>query len=162
MRRCSPERIFATNFRKVEASSSRSSQTPDGAVSLRIRYSVQHHGIPVGTVQLIAGELSVGTLSPAPGYAALQHIVRDASIALLQVGVYGAAARVFEAPDTAMLSALTEAARLVLELRGADGEQVPTTFVNLIEAPGDSRVVVLARFSHSHASEGAMLTPPLR
>ena len=125
-------------------------------------YTVQYRGVPVGTVELTAGELRAGTMSPAPGYAAIQQTVRDASIALLQLGFYGAAARGLDAPETAVTVSLAAAARLVFELRDANGQEVPTTFVNLIETPRDSRVVVLARFSQSHAREGAARTPPLR
>lgn len=127
-----------------------------------MRYTVQHRGVPVGTVELTAGELSAGTMSSAPGYAAIQQIVRDASIALLQLGFYGAAARDLDAPEAPVTASLAAAAQLVFELRGTDGEEVPTTFVNLVEPPGDARVVVLARFSHSHAREGATQTPPVR
>lgn len=127
-----------------------------------MRYTVQHRGVPLGTVELTAGELSAGTLFTLPGYEAIRQTVRDASVALLQLGFYGAAARDLNVPESSQSSSLEAAAKLVLELRGADGEEVPTTFVNLIEPPGDARVVVLARFSHSHARVGATRTPPLR
>jgi hypothetical protein len=66
---------------------------------------------------------------------------------LLQLGFFGAATQ--SAPlDTASLSA---AAALSFELVDLNGRDVPATFINLIEAPGDKRVVVLARLSHAVA-----------
>lgn len=126
-----------------------------------MHYTVHHRGVPIGTVELTAGELSAGTMTSAPGYATIRQTIRDASIALPQLGFYGAAARDFDAPETGVSAALAAAAKLPFELRNAAGEEVPTTFVNLIEPPGDSRVVVLARFSHSHARVGATQTPLL-
>ena len=81
---------------------------------------------------------------------------------LLQLGFYGAASRDLDVPEASESSSLAAAARLVFELRSPDGEEVPTTFVNLIEPPGDSRVVVLARFSHRHTRVGATRIPPSR
>lgn len=127
-----------------------------------MQYTVQHLGVPIGTVELTAGELSAGTMLSAPGYATIQQTVREASIALLQLGFYGAAARDFGAPEAPESAALAAAAKLPFELRNAAGEEAPTTFVNLIEPSGDSRVVVLARFSHSHARVGATRTPSSR
>ena len=53
----------------------------------------------MGTVELTAGELTVDTMSCAPGYAAIPQVVRDASIALLQLGFLGSATRSIDEPD---------------------------------------------------------------
>ncbi|MCC6245669.1 MAG: hypothetical protein IT353_22750 [Gemmatimonadaceae bacterium] len=127
-----------------------------------MQYTVQHRGVPMGRVELTAGELRAGTMTAAAGYAAIRQTVREASMVLLQLGFYGAASRDIDAPDASASSSLAAAANLTFELRSADGAEVPTTFVNLIEPPGDARVVVLARFSHSHTRVGATRTPPSR
>ena len=117
-------------------------------------YIVKHHGVPIGAVELTDRELSAGTLETGRGYAAIRPVIQAGSEALLQIGFFGAATHASPV-DTASLAA---AAALSFELVDPDGRDVPATFVNLIEAPGDERVVVLARFSH--AAAGVPATPP--
>jgi hypothetical protein len=114
-------------------------------------YTVLHHGVPIGTVELREGELAAGTLTATDAYAAIRPTVQAGSEALLQLGFFCAAAKpLFERP-----AALTEAAALTFELVDRNGRDIPATFVNLIEAPGDERVVVLARLSHASAAVAA-------
>jgi len=112
-----------------------------------MRYTVKHHGVPIGAVELSERELSAGTLEAAPGYAAIRPVIQAGSETLLQLGFFGASTHPLST-DTASLSA---AAELSFELVDSEGRDVPATFVNLIEAPGDERVVVLARLSHAAA-----------
>ena len=76
------------------------------------------------------------TVSSAPDNAATQHSLREASIALLQLGDFGAAALDLDAPEAPVAASLCAGARRVFKLRGADGAQVPTMFVNSIEPLG--------------------------
>lgn len=117
--------------------------------------TVLHHGVPIGTVELGDRELAAGTMSPTKGYAGIRPIIQAGSEALLQLGFFGAAAQTRPADSTA----LAAAAALTFELADAEGRDVPATFVNLIEAPEDDRVVVLARRSHASAAVAADLGP---
>ena len=79
-------------------------------------------------------------------------MIRAGSKALLHLGFFGAATQA-SMTDTAPLAA---AATLSFALVDPDGRAVPATFVNLIEARGDERVVVLARLSHAAAGVPAV------
>ena len=121
-----------------------------------MRYTVvRDTGVPVGAVELKERELAAGRLARLPGYAPLRETVRAGSAALLALGFFGAAAAGVEPAG-----ALAAAAALHFDLLDPRGELVPTTFVNLIEAPADGAVVVLARFRDAHAAVPARLTPP--
>lgn len=122
-----------------------------------MRFTVRHQGVPVGVVDLVGQELSAGSMEPAPGYAAIQPIVRAGSTALLHLGFFGAAT--LGSTDNADVDRLHAAAGLRFELVDDDGRDIAATFVNLIEAPGDERVVVLARFGHAPAAVGARRRP---
>ena len=119
-----------------------------------MRYTVLHHGVPIGTVELTDRELAAGTMAPTEAYQAVRPTIRSGSEALLQLGFFGAASQMPGA-DRESLSA---AAALAFELTDLDGRDVPVTFLNLIEAPGDERVVVLARLSHAPAAVPAKRT----
>jgi hypothetical protein len=120
-----------------------------------MRYTVKHQGVPMGTVELSDRELSAAALDAAPGYDAIRPVIQAGSKTLLQLGFFGAATRPL-AIDTAPLAA---AAELSFELVDSSGRDVPATFINLIEAPGDERVVVLARLSHAAAGVPARTSP---
>jgi hypothetical protein len=111
-------------------------------------YSVLRSGIPLGTVELPATELATGLLQPLPAYASVAHTVRVASTALLRFGLYGPPVSAKPDPSRrAARRALWAAATLRLELAElASGAPVPTLFLNLVEAPADGGVVVVARF----------------
>lgn len=125
------------------------------------RYTVRHRGVPLGTVELEDRELSAGSMTPTASYASIQPVVREGSAALLRLGFFGAAMHMPGATDADDVP-LRAAAELQFDLVDADQREVPATFVNLIEPPGDGRVVVLARLSHAHASVGAERKPPIR
>jgi hypothetical protein len=94
-------------------------------------------------------------MSPTDAYGSIRAIIQAGSNALLQIGFFGAASR-SDSVDPAPLAA---AAALSFELIDRDGNDVPVTFLNLIEAPGDERVVVLARLSHAPAAVAAKRGP---
>lgn len=123
-----------------------------------MRYSVVHDGVPIGFAELSAGELVAGPLAPLPALDPLHNTIRAGSNALLALGFFGAATA---AGRNGAGAALRSAAALKFDLVTERGELIPTTFVNLIEAP-DGGVVVLARFGHAHAAVAASLQPPLR
>jgi hypothetical protein len=120
-----------------------------------MRYSVMHDGIPVGFVDLESGELVAGRLAPLPTIDSLRGTLRAGSEALLALGFFGAAT---EAGQNGSGTALRAAAALRFDLQDERGALVPTTFVNVIDAP-DGGLVVLARFGHDHAAVGAAVHP---
>lgn len=123
-----------------------------------MQYSVVHNGIPVGTVDLAAGDLVAGRLAPAAPLEPLRATIRAGSNALLVLGFFGAAPTAGQQDTPAALRA---AAALRFDLLNEHGELAPTTFTNLIEAPSGS-VVVLARFGYAHAPISALVPPPPR
>jgi hypothetical protein len=120
-----------------------------------MRYSVMHNGIPVGFVELESGELVAGRLAPLPAIDSLRTTLRAGSEALLAFGFFGAAT---DAGRNGSGSALRAAAALRFDLYDDRDELVPTTFVNVIDAP-DGGLVVLARFGHAHSAVGALVRP---
>jgi hypothetical protein len=123
-----------------------------------VRFSVEHNGVPIGFVELDQGELVAGRLVPLPTLDSLRDTLRAGSRALLALGFFGAAT---PAGQNGAGDALRAAAALQFDLLDDRGEFVPTTFVNLIEAP-DNEVVVLTRFGHAHAMVGARVRTPRR
>lgn len=117
-----------------------------------MRYAVVHEGTPIGYVELSKGELVAGPLAPLRTFDVISDTVRDGSAALLALGFFGAALAEGQRGSAAALQA---AAALQFDLLDDRGGLVPTTFVNLIEAP-DGGVVVLACFRHAHASVPAV------
>ena len=113
-----------------------------------MRYTVVHEGTPMGCVDLSAGELVAGPLTPMPTFDVLRPTVQAGSAALLALGFFGAA---LAEGKNGSAAALRAAAALQFDLVDDRGGLAPTTFVNLIEAP-DGGVVVLACFRHAHAS----------
>ena len=123
-------------------------------------FTVLHAGVPLGTVELPATELAAGRLVRLAGYGALAARIRSASAALLEFGFYGPPVSAISDPARrrARMSLLA-GATLALELRTFDGgELAPTRFVNLIEAPENREVVVVARFREVHAGVPADTT----
>jgi hypothetical protein len=125
---------------------------------IAVQYAVMHEGVPVGYVDLAAGELVAGPLVPLPAFEALRPTVQAGSAALLAVGFFGAAT---PAGQNGAGAALHAAAVLQFDLVDVRGELVPATFVNLIEAP-DGGLVVLARLAHAHARVPAVRPMPPR
>jgi hypothetical protein len=122
-------------------------------------YSVLRSGVPLGTVELPATELAAGLLRPLAAYASVEQTVRAASTALLRYGIYGPPISAKPDPSRrAARGALRAGATLRLELAElATSEPVPTVFLNLVEAPADKGVVVVARFLDSPARVPAPL-----
>jgi hypothetical protein len=126
-------------------------------------FTVQHDGVPVGTAHLPIAELAAGRLGRLPAYAAVQPIVRAATAVLLEVGLFGAALHPAENPSAEVARArraLIRAASLRFELLGEQGERVQAAFVNLLEAPADGGVIVVAGFGEAFALMGAHVTMP--
>jgi len=122
-------------------------------------YTVLHEHTPIGVVDLPPAGLTAGAMEPHPGYEAIAAITMAATAALLTDGFFGAALPPLPPfPAAALRSrrAIARAARLNLELRDARGALADTSFVNVLEAPGDNRVVVVAGFPTVRALLGAM------
>ena len=122
-------------------------------------FTVQCRGVPVGTVDLTITDLSAGRLVRMTGYESIAARVRAASQALLSHGLYGPPASVI--PDVERRrarAALRAAAALRLELVPLAGSSTPSTFVNLVEAPADGHVVVIAGFRVEPAAVPAIVS----
>jgi hypothetical protein len=126
-------------------------------------YNVRTGNLLLGLVDLPHGRLVAASLEPSPHYASVADVIRQATDAFLHLGLFDSVAPMLppiSAETRRRRRALTRAARLQLTLVHANGEAAPTKFVNLLEAPADRRVVVLAGFSSPVASVGALLPMP--
>lgn len=125
-------------------------------------YVVMHRGVPVGHIdrpRLTSGNLLVGELSRAPAYDALHPLILSASRSLWSVGFLSSGS-VVDTVRRTPLEILSRAAELELELRTAQGEQVPTDFVNIVERPSSELLpVVFARIRLQPAGRQAPLAP---
>ena len=120
-----------------------------------MRFTILHHGVPLGTVELEPADLSVGELAPTPAYAAVRPVIRDASAALWTLGFLS------EWPPTSKIdpTALARAQALSLELRDPTGALVPVDFINVVERPDAADLpVVFSRFRQAAALSAAALT----
>lgn len=126
-------------------------------------YTVLHDEVPIGIVDLPPLALAAGAMQRLPAYSAIQPTVRAATIALLALGFYGAALPPIPPRSREILHsrrALARAARLRLSLVNERGAIAHVRFVNLLEPPGDERVVVVAAFDDAIAAVGAMMPAP--
>jgi len=122
-------------------------------------FTLVHNGVPIGAVDLPLAGLAAGRVACLRAYGAIQPVVRVATAALLDVGVFGVAAppRSPRSAETIRLRrALARGARLQLELRSDAGELVPTTFVNLLEAPDDGGVIAVVGVAEAPSLVGAI------
>jgi hypothetical protein len=100
-----------------------------------------------------------------PSYANIQPTVRAATTAILKLGLFGAAYPPLPWQPREILRfrrAIARAARLRLSLVDERGFVAAVAFVNLLEAPADERVVVVAAFEDASAVIGAMLPAPTK
>ena len=119
--------------------------------------SVVYNGVPIGEADLGGGELVVAEFRPSDAYTVIQPIVRDASRALWNLGFFNPENISPRVPA----EVLGRAARLSLELRDAEGNQLHADFVNVVERPSPgSAPVLFARFRHSHAGVTSTVRPP--
>ena len=126
--------------------------------------SVRTDTASLGVVDLPNGLLVAARLEPSSQYAAVAEVVRQATDAFLHLGLFDPVAPLLPpipAETRRWRRALSRAARLRIALVGANGEQAPTQFVNLLEAASDHRVIVLASFASAQAFMGAWLPVPI-
>lgn len=120
-------------------------------------FAVHCGGVPIGTVDLPVASLCAGRLVRSPGYDGIAGRVRAASHVLFSFGVYGPRVSLITDEDRRRArAALRSAAALRLELVPFTGAPIPATFVNLVEAPMDRQVVVIARFHDEPAGSPAV------
>lgn len=125
-------------------------------------FTVLHEEAPIGVVDLPATELAAGTMQRLPRYTSIRPAVQAATIALLKLGLFGAAFPPVAPAHREILGlrrALARAARLKLSLVDEQGSSAQVAFVNLLEAPADERVVVVVAFEDAIAAVAAMLPP---
>jgi hypothetical protein len=126
-------------------------------------YTVLHEDAPIGIVDLPARGLAAGAMQRLPSYAGIQRTVRAATTAILKLGLFAAAYPPLPWQPREILRfrrAIARAARLRLSLVDEQGFVADVVFVNLLEAPADERVVVVAAFEDASAVVGAMLPAP--
>jgi hypothetical protein len=124
-------------------------------------YAVLHEQTLIGIVDLPLADLASGRMQRFPAYAAIRPTVRAATAALLQLGFFGAAYPALppRMRETVRLRhAISRAARLRLGLLDEQGASVQATFVNLLEAPADEGVVVVAGFGEAMAGVAAVVS----
>jgi hypothetical protein len=119
---------------------------------------VLHEEKPVGCVELAAAALTAGRMMRFPAYGAIRDVTRDATDALFSAGLFGAVLPPlppFPARVLRLRRAMARAARLRLTLVDDTGALADTTFVNVLHALGDDRIVVVAGFPAANAVVGA-------
>ncbi|HEY2374990.1 MAG TPA: hypothetical protein VGH98_03355 [Gemmatimonadaceae bacterium] len=127
-------------------------------------YTVLHEEAPIGIVELPLAGLAAGTMQRFPTYRAIRPTVRAATGALLQLGLFGAAYPPIpprQREIARLRRAIARAARLPLSLVDERGAAAHAAFVNLLEAPADERVVVVAGFEDTLAGVGARVPAPI-
>ena len=128
-----------------------------------MRFIVVCNREPIGSVDLMVSALTAGRLAALPAYARIEARVRAASAAVLEFGVYGPRPSVLsDAKRQQARAALRSGAALQVDLV-PHGSTIPTdtTFVNLVEAPGDGHIVVIAAFVIESAGRAAGLPQPI-
>jgi hypothetical protein len=118
-----------------------------------MKCTVTHQGVPIGTVELpSSGDYFTVGVVPLGAYAAIQSLVRSASVALADVALGR------EANTVALQSAA--ALGRALELRDSSGAFVPVDFIELTEWPrGTPEIAAFIRLRQAHASLPAPLRP---
>jgi hypothetical protein len=125
-------------------------------------YTVLHGETPIGVVDLPLVGFTAAPMYPLPGYAEIQRTTQAATNALLEAGLFGATLPPlppFPRDIIRLRRAMARAARLELSLVNHSGARVHSSFVNVLEAPHDGRVIVVAAFPSAGALAGAVTTP---
>jgi len=121
-------------------------------------YTVMLGNNPLGGVELPVGVLTAGAMVALPAYLQMRLTICEATDALFQLGLFGSAMPAlppFPAEVLRLRRRMSRAARLRFMLVDATGAVADTSFVNLLEPPGDHRVVVVAGFPLASAAVGA-------
>jgi hypothetical protein len=126
-------------------------------------YMVLHERTPIGVVELPHAGFAAGVMQRFPTYVPIRPIVRAATAALLQLGLFGGAFPPIGPRRRDLLRlrrAMARAARLSIHLAAANGAIVHAVFVNVLETPADDRVVVVAGFEDATALVAATVIAP--
>ena len=121
-------------------------------------YTVMLGSNPVGGVELPVGGFTAGAMVPLPAYLQLRAMICEATDALFQLGLFGSAMPAlppFPAHVLRLRRKMSRVARLTFVLVDVTGAVADTSFVNLLDPPGDHRVVVIAGFTGASAPIGA-------
>ena len=108
-----------------------------------MKYTIEHQGVPVGTVELKAqSEVAAADVEPLAGYATIEPVVRAATTALRNLGFRGAVAHV--ASNASESTVLRDAATLgrQLELRDGRGAAVAVDFIDITDWSEREREIV--------------------
>ena len=128
-----------------------------------MRYQVFHQGVPIGSSELALSELSVTPFEPNEAYLSVRAVIRQASVALWNMGFFHPEGFYPRTTIEALTAALGKAAQLPLELRDANGKLIPADFVNVVERPHtEEGPVVFVRLRHAHSGVASLRRPPNR
>lgn len=125
-------------------------------------YTVLVEEIAIGFVELPSGALVAAPMLRLPAYEIIGATTRSATLALLQVGLFGGALPPLPPVSRDLLRlrrCLSRGARLRIALVDARGEAVETTFVNLLQSAVQDAVVVVAGIGRTSAPVAAMRLP---
>jgi len=114
-----------------------------------MRFSITHHGVPIGTVDLtVDGGRAEGEVTVLPAYAAIRAVVQRATQAVADVRNHSRSARIDRRER------FREAAELTRELalRDEDGHPVASDYIVLNDASDSEPPVLTAIGVHATAS----------
>ena len=123
-------------------------------------YTVLRGDVPIGFVELASGALVAAPMLRLPEYETIGPVIRLATHAFLQLGLFGGAlppVPPFPAELLRMRRHLSRAARLQLVLVDARGAVADATFVNVLQSAETHDVVLVAGFARANATVGAVL-----
>jgi hypothetical protein len=126
-------------------------------------YTVLHDEAVVGVADLPIAGIAAAIMEPRPAYEAIRATTRAATVGLLEAGLFGGvlpAVPPFPGEVLRLRRAMARAARLSLTLVAPTGAVADASFVNLLEAPEDGRVIVVAGFHSVRALVGARIQEP--
>jgi len=105
----------------------------------------------------------VAPFEPNDAYLSVRGLIREASVALWNMGFFHPEGFHPRTSTEALSATLGRAAQLSLELRDAAGRLVPADFVNVVERPhSEEGPMVFVRLRHAHSGVPSTLRPPNR
>ena len=130
-------------------------------------HTIWHDDLLLGTVDLPRGQFVAGRLRPAVDYSSVADAVQRSTVAFLYLGLfYGHLTGHPLQPDAGQwFEAIEQASGLRFTLTDADGQPLATHFVNLLDSPVSSGVVVLVSLENPIQGRPASIypstTPPI-
>ena len=126
-----------------------------------MKYTIEHQGVPVGTIELKAhNDLAAADVEPLAGYVTIEPVVRAATTALRNLGFRGPVANVASnASESTVLRAAATLGRQ-LELRDERGAAVAVDFIDMTDwSEKEREIVAFITFRDASAHVSTPLTP---